>query len=365
MVFFGDHCRGILLTITAVNVNRRNRRGVGVSVQAWQRIDKCVGTKTCPPYGIIRTVMQILRGLNSPDSQPIALTIGNFDGVHLGHQALLEQLQLAARERDLATAAIVFEPHPREFFAPDQAPARLTNLREKLERFAALGLHRVHVCRFDERLAKTSAKEFIDTLYTGLAARYVLIGDDFRFGNARGGDFALMEKMGQAQGVTVRSMNSVLQDGVRISSTAVRIALAEGNLSLAQRYLGRPYSISGHVEHGEKVGRKLGFPTANIQLKHNRAPLSGVFVVRVRIEDGAMLEGVASLGVRPTLALNGKPVLEVHLFDFAEQIYGKHLHVDFLHKLRDEMKFSGLESLTKQISLDVEHAKDWFIQNGY
>ena len=308
--------------------------------------------------------MQILRGLYSPDHQPIALTIGNFDGVHLGHQALLEQLQLAASERGLATAAIVFEPHPREFFTPQQAPARLTNLREKLERFAVLGLNRVHICRFDERLASTSATDFIDALYKQLSARHVLIGDDFRFGKARGGDFALMEKMGQQQGVAVKSMSSLLQDGIRISSTAVRLALSEGNLHLAQRYLGRPYSISGRVEHGEKVGRKLGFPTANIQFKHNRAPLQGIFVVRVRIEDGGWCEGVASLGVRPTLEQNGKPVLEVHLFDFAQEIYGKHLHVDFLHKLRDEMKFSGLESLTKQISLDVEHAKDWFIQNG-
>ncbi|TAJ78363.1 MAG: bifunctional riboflavin kinase/FAD synthetase [Gallionellaceae bacterium] len=307
--------------------------------------------------------MQILRGLSSPDKQPLALTVGNFDGVHLGHQALLEQLQLAARERGLATAAIVFEPHPREFFTPEQAPARLTNLREKLERFDVLGLNRVHVCRFNERMARTSAAGFINLLYRDLAVKHVLIGDDFRFGNARGGDFALMEKMGAQQGVTVKSMSSVLQDGVRISSTAVRMALAEGNLRLAQRYLGRPYSISGHVEHGEKVGRKLGYPTANIQLKHNRPALTGIFVVRVRIEGGEMCAGVASLGVRPTLEANGKPVLEVHLFDFDEQLYGKHLHVDFLHKLRDEMKFSGLESLTQQITLDVGQAKDWF-KNG-
>lgn len=308
--------------------------------------------------------MQILRGLTSPDKRPLALTIGNFDGVHLGHQALLEQLQLAARERELVTAAIVFEPHPREFFTPDQAPARLTNLREKLECFSALGLGRVHVCRFDEKLAHTSAADFIDALYKNLSAKHVLIGDDFRFGNARGGDFALLEKMGQQQGVKVKSMSSVLQDGVRISSTGVRMALSEGNLHLAQRYLGRPYSISGHVEHGKKVGHKLGYPTANIQFKHNRAPLSGVFVVRVHIEGGAVHEGVASLGVRPTVELNGKPVLEVHLFNFAQQIYGKHLRVNFLHKLRDEMKFSGLESLTQQIARDVEHAKEWFIKNG-
>jgi len=308
--------------------------------------------------------MQILRGLTSPDLQSTALTIGNFDGVHLGHEALLNQLQLAARELNLLTAAIVFEPHPREFFTPDQAPARLTNLREKLECFAALGLNRVHVCRFDKKLAQTSAANFIDALYKNLAAKYVIIGDDFRFGKARGGDFPLMESIGLQQGVIVKSMDSVLQDGVRISSTAVRDALSAGNLPLAQRYLGRAYSITGHVIHGDKVGRKLGFPTANIQLKHNRVPLSGVFVVGVCIEGGSMVEGVASLGVRPTIEVNGKPILEVHLFDFVKQIYGKHLHVDFLHKLRDEVKFSGLESLTKQIALDVEQAKDWFIKNG-
>ncbi len=200
-------------------------------------------------------VMQIIRGLTSPDSQPLALTIGNFDGVHLGHQALFEQLQQAAGKDNLATAAIVFEPHPREFFTPEQAPARLTNLREKLERFDALGLSRVHVCRFDEHMARTSAAEFINVLYRDLAAKHVLIGDDFRFGNARGGDFALLEKIGAQQGVTVASMSSVLQDGVRISSTAVRMALAEGNLRLAQRYLGRPYSISGHVEHRSEERR--------------------------------------------------------------------------------------------------------------
>ncbi len=308
--------------------------------------------------------MQILRGLHSPDHQPVALTIGNFDGVHLGHQALLEQLQLEARARNLTTAAIIFEPHPREFFTPEQAPARLTNLREKLERFAALGLDRVHVCRFNARLAQTSATDFIHALYTDLVARHVIIGDDFRFGKARGGDFALMEKMGREQGIAVKSMSSMLQDGIRISSTVVRSALSDGNLSLAQRYLGRPYSISGRVQHGEKVGRKLGYPTANIQFKHNRAPLCGVFVVRVRIEEGRLHEGVASLGVRPTVEQNGKPILEVHLFDFAQQIYGKHLQVDFLHKLRDEMKFSGLDSLTQQIALDAEQAKDWFRQHG-
>ncbi len=307
--------------------------------------------------------MYILRGLHSPDQQPLALTIGNFDGVHRGHEALLHQLRQAAQARGLATAVMVFEPHPREFFTPDQAPTRLTSLREKLERFAALGVDRVHVCRFNRGFAQTPAADFMLALHEKLAAKFVLIGDDFRFGSGRSGDFALMEKIGGQCGFDVQAMNSVLDDGVRVSSTAVRAALEQGRLDVARRYLGRPYSISGHVEHGNQMGRQLGFPTANIQLRHNRPPLSGIFVVQVRIEGGALRNGVASLGVRPTVAQNGKPVLEVYLFDFDEQIYGKHLHVEFLHKLRDETKFADLQSLTKQIALDVAQAKQWFEQD--
>jgi riboflavin kinase/FMN adenylyltransferase len=307
--------------------------------------------------------MQILRGLTSPDSQSIALTIGNFDGVHLGHQALLEKLIFEASVRGLEPAVLVFEPHPREFLSPHQAPARLTNLREKLERFEALGLLRVYVCHFDETLAQTSAIDFIHSLHEQMHAKYVLIGDDFRFGNARGGDFALMEKLGVQLGFAVQSMHSVLQQGARISSTGVRLALTQGNLKQAWRLLGRPYSISGRVEHGKRIGHQIGYPTANIQLKHNLAPLVGIFVVRVSIEGGEWINGVASLGVRPTLEQDGKPVLEVHLFNFDEDIYEKHLHVDFLHKLRDEMKFDGLQILQQQIALDVMQAKEYFLTN--
>lgn len=310
--------------------------------------------------GIIRALMLILRGLHSPDLKPLALTIGNFDGVHLGHQALLQRLQQAAQAHGLETAAMVFEPHPREFFAPQQAPTRLTSLREKTEMFRALGLDRMLVCNFTQEFAQMSAEDFINALHEKLAAKYVLIGDDFRFGSGRAGDFGLMQKIGEQHGFEVESMHSVLHDDVRISSTAVREALVRGRLDIAERYLGRSYSISGHVEHGNKMGRQLGFPTANIQLQHNRLPLSGIFVVRVRIEDGDWLRGAASLGVRPTVAANGMPVLEVHLLDFDEEIYGKHLHVEFLHKLRDEEKYPDLESLTRQIALDVEHAKQWF-----
>jgi riboflavin kinase/FMN adenylyltransferase len=280
--------------------------------------------------------MLILRGLNSPDSQPVALTIGNFDGVHLGHQALLNELRAVAKERSLQTAVVIFEPHPREFFTPQQAPVRLTNLREKLEFFAELGLDRVYVCRFDARFAKIEAEDFIHELHEKLHARFVLIGDDFRFGSGRSGDFALMEKIGSRHGFAVQAMQSVRYDGVRISSTAVRTALLAGQMREAQRYLGRHYSISGRVVHGDGMGEKIGFPTANIQLKHNRPPLSGIFVVQAHVEDLGVLQGVASLGVRPTVKHDDKPVLEVHIFEFSQQIYGRHLRVEFLQKLRDE-----------------------------
>jgi len=304
--------------------------------------------------------MLIFRGLHPSVAQPVALTIGNFDGVHLGHQALLAQLRAAAQLRGLPLAVVIFEPHPREFFTPQQAPARLTSMREKLELFAALGVDRVHVCRFNNRFAQMSATDFAHALHGEAGAKFVLIGDDFRFGSGRGGDFALMQQIGAQQGFEVQAMHSVLHDGVRISSTAVRAALAEGKMDMAHSYLGRPYSISGRVEHGDGLGKRIGFPTANIQLKHNRPPLSGIFVVRVQGDDMASIEGVSSLGVRPTVKADGKPVLEVHLFDFSGQIYNQHLRVDFLHKLRDEEKFPDVESLTKQIALDVEQAKQWF-----
>ena len=307
--------------------------------------------------------MKILRGLYSPDTQPVALTIGNFDGVHLGHQALLSELRAAAQASGLQTAVVIFEPHPREFFSPQQAPTRLTSLREKLELFDSLGIDRVHVCRFNTRFAQISAAGFIHALHEKLFAKFVLIGDDFRFGSGRAGDFALMEKIGSQHDFKVQAVHTVLHNGVRISSTAVRAALAEGNMRMAQSYLGRHYSISGRVEHGDGLGKKLGFPTANVQLKHNRPPVSGIFVVQAHAEGMGVLQGVASLGVRPTVHHDGKAVLEVHLFEFAQQIYNRHMRLDFLHKLRDEEKYPDVETLTRQIALDVENAKQWFRQH--
>jgi riboflavin kinase/FMN adenylyltransferase len=304
--------------------------------------------------------MLIFRGLTPSIAHPVALTIGNFDGVHLGHQSLLAQLREAAQSRGLPTAVVIFEPHPLEFFTPQQAPARLTSLREKLELFASLGVDRVHVCRFNKRFAQMSAEDFAYALHAEAGAEYVLIGDDFRFGSKRSGDFALMQQIGAQHNFEVQAMHSVLHDTVRISSTAVRAALAEANMHMAQSYLGRLYSISGRVEHGDGLGRQIGYPTANIQMKHNRLPLAGIFVVRVQGEDLPPIQGVASLGVRPTVKVDGKPVLEVHLFDFSQQIYNKHIRVDFLHKLRGEEKFPDLAALIRQIGVDVEQAKKWF-----
>ena len=307
--------------------------------------------------------MQILRGLYSLDTHAVAVTIGNFDGVHLGHQALINELRAAAEPRGLQTAVVIFEPHPREFFTPQQAPVRLTSLREKLELFSTMGVDRVHVCRFDALFAKKTAADFIQALDEKLHAKFVLIGDDFRFGSGRAGDFALVEKIGAERGFAVKAVHSVLHNGVRVSSTAIRAVLADGQMRMAREYLGRPYSISGRVVHGDATGRKLGYPTANIQLKHNLPPLKGVYVVVAHAEGLGVLQGVASLGIRPTLKHDEKPVLEVHLFEFSQQIYGKHLRVEFLHKLRDEKKFNGLDELTRQIALDVDNAKRWFIEH--
>ncbi|NCN88504.1 MAG: bifunctional riboflavin kinase/FAD synthetase [Gallionella sp.] len=305
--------------------------------------------------------MQILRSLHSSDARPCAVTIGNFDGVHRGHQSLLHELQQAAQMRGLQTAVVTFEPHPREFFTPQKAPVRLTSLREKLELFRAAGIDRVHVCRFNAMFARKTADEFIHALHDDLHAKYVLIGDDFRFGSGRSGDFALMRQIGAQRGFEVAAVHSVLHDSVRISSTAIRAALVAGKLDVARDYLGRPYSISGRVVHGDGMGRKIGFPTANVQMKHNLPPLTGIYVVEAHSDGIGVLQGVASLGVRPTVHHDARHVLEVHLFEFAQQIYGKHLRVEFLHKLRDEEKYPNLEALTQQIARDVNNAKQWFV----
>ena len=305
--------------------------------------------------------MRVTRGFSAAAASPVALTIGNFDGVHLGHQAMLAELVRAARERRFPACVLTFEPHPREFFAPDRAPARLTSLREKLELLAGRGIDRVHVCRFNYELAQVSAPQFIErVLVGGLGARWVLVGDDFRFGARRAGNFVTLARAAPRFGFEVKAMQSVVLDGERVSSTAVRNALADGELARAARLLARPYSISGRIVRGDGLGHKLGFATANVQIKHNRPPLTGIFAVEVSGIGEGVMRGAASLGVRPTVKQQGSPVLEVHLLDFDGVLYGRHVRVDFLHKLRDEEKYADLATLTRQIALDVENVRTYF-----
>jgi riboflavin kinase / FMN adenylyltransferase len=302
--------------------------------------------------------VQVIRGFSRPGHDRIALTIGNFDGVHRGHQAMLARLSEAAEDLALPPAVLTFEPHPREFFAPDSAPPRLSTLRDKLERFSSAGVERVHVARFDAGLARLSADEFIEQiLVRQLNIAWILVGDDFRFGRERAGDLSLLRN--KAASYSVEAMPTVVIDGQRASSSAVRSALAAGELERATNLLGRPYVVSGHVAHGDKLGRNLGFPTANIVLRRKPA-LSGIFAVRVRGLGSGTRTGVASLGVRPTVKQGAKPLLETFVFDFDEAIYGHRIAIEFLHKLRDEERYDDLDALTRQIRVDVERARDYF-----
>lgn len=301
--------------------------------------------------------MQVIRGIPQLAQHSTVLTIGNFDGVHRGHRALLARLTDQAHQAGLPAAVMSFEPNPREFFAPQSAPARLASLREKLQLLAECGVDQAYVCRFNARFAALTAQQFIERIVRGLGVRHLIIGDDFRFGKGRSGDFAMLQQAGREHGFGVEAMETLVHEGERVSSSAVREALEAGDLEHAERLLGRPYCISGRVIHGEKLGRKLGYATANIQLKRLRAPLSGIFVVTVDGIGDRVYEGVASLGVRPTVTASGRSTLEVYIFDFDGDLYRAHLRVNFLHKLRDEAKFDTLEALTAQIARDVADAK--------
>lgn len=293
------------------------------------------------------------------------LTIGNFDGVHRGHQALLAHVTARARAGGRPSAVMTFEPHPREFFAHERRPTRLTSLREKLELFQAAGVDRVYVCRFNARFAALGAQAFIDELLVrGLAVEHVIIGDDFRFGRGREGDFERLRAAGELYGFSVATMGTVVMDGERASSSAVREALEQGDLARAERLLGRPYAISGRVEHGLKLGRELGFPTANIQLKNRALPLAGVFAVTVTGGGLSDAPGAASVGVRPTLADDLRPTCEVHVLDRNIDLYGRHVSVRFCHKLRDEARYDGLDALRDAIAKDVADTRHWFAEHS-
>ena len=309
--------------------------------------------------------MVVTHGTLSPHRQRHALTVGNFDGVHRGHAAMLARVVAQARALGLPGCVLTFEPHPREFFSPAAAPSRLTRLREKLECFALAGIERTHVARFDAGLAGLAPERFIDeVLVAGLGAAWMLVGRDFRFGAKRVGDFALLERVSARCGFALEAMPEVTQGGERVSSSAIRAALEAGDLGRAQTLLGRPYTMSGRVAHGEGLGCKLGFPTANIVLRR-RPPMTGIFVVEAELEETRrQLRGAASIGTRPTIREHAQPLLEVHLLDFEGDLYGKHLRVAFLERLRGEQKFDGLEALRAAIAADVARAGEYFGAHG-
>ncbi|MBA1191107.1 bifunctional riboflavin kinase/FAD synthetase [Pseudomonas entomophila] len=309
--------------------------------------------------------MQLVRGLHNlrPEHRGCVATIGNFDGVHRGHQAILARLRERGQAMGLPTCVVVFEPQPREYFAPDSAPPRLSRLRDKLALLAEAGIDRVLCLPFNRRLSQLDARQFVETiLVDGLGARHVEVGDDFRFGCDRAGDFDFLVKAGQRHGFSVEAAETIEQDGMRVSSTQVRKALAAGDFELAARLLGRPYQISGRVLHGQKLARQLGWPTANVQLKRRRIPLVGVYLTSAVI-DGKAWPGVANIGVRPSVAGDGRPHLEIHLLDYAGDLYGRRLTVEFHHKLREEQRFASLEALKSAIDADVAAARaHWHAQ---
>lgn len=292
--------------------------------------------------------------------QGSVVTLGNFDGVHLGHQAVLHQAASHARRLNLPLVVLIFEPLPREFFSPDAPVARLTRLRERVAFIADLGLvDYLVVLRFNPGLAHMTAPEFIQKiLVDALRVRQCVIGDDFRFGHGRQGDFALLRAFGDQHDFAVEAANTWLLAGARVSSTRIRAHLAERDVAGAARLLGRPFTLCGRVIHGDKRGRLLGFPTANVALHRRLSPLRGVFVVALHCFDGTRWQGVANIGTRPTVA-GTDARLEVHLFDFNQDIYGRLVRVEFLHALRDEQKFNSLAELTAQITQDAAAARAW------
>ena len=329
--------------------------------------------------------MKIFRGLQHPGlAAACAVTIGNFDGVHRGHQAVLGLLAAEASQRSVPRCVLTFEPHPRDYFAqkfrkPELAPARVGTLRDKLSQLAFCGVDQVIVLPFNEAVASLPAETFIlDVLVRGLGARYVLVGDDFRFGAQRMGDYAMLDAAGQQLGFDVARMNSYEVRGERVSSTTVRAALAAGDMQLAAQMLGHPYTVSGHIVHGRKLGRQLaesspgkadGFRTLNLRFDHWKPAASGIFAVWVHGLDKQPLRGVANLGVRPSLDPNdvngGRVLLETHCLDWpahlgTEGAYGKIVRVELLHKLHDELKYDSLEALTAGIAKDCDNARMFF-----
>ncbi len=313
--------------------------------------------------------MKVFRGLpNAASRAPCALAIGNFDGVHRGHQALLARLREVASKMGLESAVMTFEPHPREFFAaragdPSKAPTRIASLRDKLQSLAKAGVDRVIVEHFNEHFASLSPQEFVEKiLVQGLHVKWLIVGEDFCYGAKRAGNVATLIEAGKKYGFHVESQATVTSSGIRISSSAVRQALLQGDFSQATTLLGRPYTMSGHVVHGKKLGRTIGFPTMNLRVSHKHPSLSGIYIVQVHGLEPEPLPGVASIGVRPTVDDSGRVLLETHVFDYAQQCYGRLIRVEFLKKLRDEEKYIDLPTLTEAIARDAVQARTYFKQ---
>jgi riboflavin kinase/FMN adenylyltransferase len=307
--------------------------------------------------------MQLVRGLHNlrPRHRGCVATIGNFDGVHRGHQAILMRLRERAAELGLPSCVVIFEPQPREYFAPEAAAPRLARLRDKLQLLAAEGIDRVVCLAFNRRLRELSAEQFVrQILVDGLGVRHLEVGDDFRFGCDRAGDFAFLLEAGGRYGFSVEAAATIELDGERVSSTRVRKALAAADFALAERLLGRPFSIAGRVLHGQKLARQLGWPTANIQLKRRKVPLTGVYLVSADVE-GRRYHGVANIGVRPSVHGDGRAHLEVHLLEFSGDLYGRRITVAFHRKLRDEQRFASLEALKTAIDADVAAARAYWL----
>ncbi|MEH6813652.1 MAG: bifunctional riboflavin kinase/FAD synthetase [Motiliproteus sp.] len=309
--------------------------------------------------------MELIRGLHNLRDQHrgCVATIGNFDGVHLGHHQVLQQVSEKARSLGLPSVAIVFEPQPREFFEGANAPPRLTRFRDKFVLLRKHQIDRVFCLHFNQRLRSLTAEQFIDQLLlNGLEVKYFVVGDDFRFGCDRTGDFELLSQAGKRHGFTVVNTVTHVVEEARVSSTRVRKVLAAHDFELAKSLLGRPYTLSGKVIHGRKLGRQLGVPTANMSLQRKRLPFEGVFVIEAVLQNGERRQGVANVGTRPTVK-GDSPLLEVHLFDFDSTIYGQRLEVEFKAFLRPEQKFDGVEALKQQIMADIAAARNWHPQS--
>ena len=303
--------------------------------------------------------MELVRGLHNlrPQHRGCVATIGNYDGVHRGHQHMLAALVARARELALPATVVTFEPTPREYFEGPDAPARLTRLREKVQALACYDVDRVVCLRFDARLAALGARAFEDDLLGArLGVRHVVVGDDFQYGRRREGTMATLRAAGERLGFTIEQATPFEVDGERVSSSLVRAALEAGDLARATKLLGRPYRISGRVQHGQRLGHRLGFPTANLALRRKVIPLWGIFAVRVSGPGFASHPAVASLGTRPTLD-GTVPLLESHLFDFDAELYGRKIDVDFVARLRDEVRFDTIEALVAQMHRDANAAR--------